>query len=411
MASNTRLVCQRELAKRRYTGRHYPVAGTASGGSTTTLVATRLKYNSADANALDRKFVYNEEQAETGQVNEGGWAGSTGTVTFSPTATTGFSNAELFQILDDPPEVLQDAINRILDNLPRKVFFPLSIHIVQNDCNDMEASTLATDYEIATGAAALAIESTRVFSGAQSLKVTCDNANEYAALKSVINVHEGQSLYAAIMCSVTQGDDAAFRIWDTTGDAEIDSATSDEPAWTELVFQFSTPSGCEQIDARLEGIGADDVTYWDDLQVWASGYHVYELPSWIVRTGQLDQGDVREFPQGTGGPSSDNDYRANERMSRPIPWGWENTDTAGKFKIWAICGSARPFIYADRPYAQLASDTATTTVDLNHLMNWAVRYLEAETAKERDALLGLIRAGAYTPPRAKSQVRYGVRIG
>ena len=309
-------------------------------------------------------------------------------------------------ISDHRIQTLRRAINDVLRNTYVPCFFPLSIHIVQNDANDMEASTVATDYEIGTGAAALAIETTNVYSGVQSLKVTCDNANEYAALKSKIPVNEDMRLHAAAMCSVTQGDDAAFRIWNVQA-AEIDSATSDEVAWMNLQPPaFTIPSGCEQIDLRLEGIGSDDVTYWDDVQVWYDGAGVYPLPAYIQSPSQLLA--VHAVPRGTAGPGADNDYRTDEQASYPLRWEWESK-APGSMRIKVSCGDARPYLVTLRPLSELASDSATTPADKDKVVDFAadlIRNPEEGYKRLREHVAAILtRPDTHVLPRVGRSIR------
>ena len=410
----TRINTYRALAERLGHGKLDVIIGTATNTTNTAQFTdtSRLKYASADANAYDRCWVYAMEKADAStrgfaRITDGGYTGSTGVVTYTGGTMSGFANEDLYVITQDPPDDLHDAINETLRNDYVESWFPLSMHVVQNDANDMEASTVATDYEIGTGAAALAIETAVVYSGSQSLEVTCDNANEYAALKSVIPVNEDMMLHAAAMCSVTQGDDAAFRVWDVTNNVEIDSATSDEPAWMNLQPPVLTiPSGCEQIDLRLEGIGSDDVVYWDEVQVWYDGLGVYPLPAYIQSPSQLLA--VHAVPQGEVGPGDDNDYLTNEYSSRPLRWEWESK-TPGSMRISVGCGDARPYLVTLRPRAELSTDSATTTAN----KDWVVAMAEMVIREPEEAsrVLGDHKAAILTAPNTHVQPRVGTRIG
>jgi hypothetical protein len=301
-----------------------------------------------------------------------------------------------YVLTHEHPDDLHEAIDVVLRHDFYEALYPLSIQVVQNDCNDMEASTVATDWELGTGAAAAAASTSLFFHGIQSLALTANSANEYAALKSVIGVSENVDLYASIMCNVTSGDDAAFRIWDTTGNAEIDSATTDEPSWMNLTFQFTTPSGCEQIDARLEQIGSDDVAYWDDFHVWYAGSGVYPLPSFIETPAQLL--DVVAYPRGTPGPASDNDYLPNERESHSLHWGWESQDP-GSMRIWVMTGEARPYLKVLRPRPELSAVTSTTLANSDWVVAMAEKVIrEPEKAM---ALLGAHKAAQLVRPETR----------
>jgi hypothetical protein len=383
------LVMLRDLAERLYRESHWPVTGTATTGTTTTLVDTvGLVYSSGDANQFDRKYAYIEfSTGESSRVTEGGYAGGTGTLTLSPAVTD--IGTERYIITDQHIDVLKNAINRVQRNLFLETFYPLSLHVMGNDANDMEPSTIATDYSSTN--ATLATESTIVFNGAQSLKITATSAGGYANTGN-IGVSDSQNLYAAMMMYVTSGDSGTFRVVDVTNsNATIEDATTDEPSWVELVYPFSVPTDCEQIDFRFIADTSGDIIYGDDFQVWSNGRRVYSLPSWITRPEQLL--DVRAFPQGVGGPASDNDYIANERRSQPLSYGFESVDRRGNLPlhIWVDAGSARPFIYALRPLVELSADTSNSVAEQDFVVRWAEKLVrEPDKASETMALLRAI---------------------
>ena len=382
----TMLVMLEDLAERLYRESHWPVTGTATSGTTTTLVDTAgLVYSSGDANQFDRKYAYIEfSTGESSRVTEGGYAGGTGTLTLSPAVTD--IGTEKYIITDQHIDVLKNAINRIQRNLFLETFYPLSVQVVRNDANDMEPATTATDYG---GTATRALESTIIFNGAQSLKVTAGAANQYASV-GAISVNEGETYYAAVMCSVNSGDDADFFIYDVTNATTINNATTDEVAWMELIVPFTVPSGCEEISTRMASVANGDITYWENFQVWSSGRRVYPLPSWITRPEQLL--DVRSFAQGTGGPG-DNDYRSNETRSRPLSYGFESVDRRGTspLHIWVDNTSARPFIYALRPLDELSADTSNSVAESDFIVRFAEKLVrEPDKASETMALLRAI---------------------
>jgi hypothetical protein len=403
----TMLVMLRDLAERLYRESHWPVTGTATSGTTTTLVDTAgLVYSSGDANQFDRKYAYIEfSTGESSRVTEGGYAGGTGTLTLSPAVTD--IGTENYIITDQHIDVLKNAINRVQRNLFFETFYPLSLHVMGNDANDMEPSTIATDYSSTN--ATLATESTIVFNGAQSLKITATSAGGYANTGN-IGVSDSQNLYAAMMMYVTSGDSATFRVVDVTDSNEpIEEATTDEPSWVELVYPFSVPTDCEQIDFRFIADASGDIIYGDDFQVWRNGRQVYSLPSWITRPEQLL--DVRAFPQGVGGPASDNDYIANERRSQPLSYGFESVDRRGNLPlhIWVDAGSARPFIYALRPLAELSADTSNSVAEQDFVVRWAEKLVrEPDKASETMALLRAIHFQRVTTELPN---RIGVSMG
>jgi hypothetical protein len=85
-----------------------------------------------------------------------------------------------FVITKQRPPVLQDAIDAVQRNTYVPCFFPLSMHIVQNDCNDMEASTVATDWDVAGISAAANMRRSRLTLGftktSLSMRPSCATA-------------------------------------------------------------------------------------------------------------------------------------------------------------------------------------------------------------------------------------------
>ncbi|KKL24828.1 hypothetical protein LCGC14_2411410, partial [marine sediment metagenome] len=128
----------------------------------------------------------------------------------------------------------------------------------------------------------------------------------------------------------------------------------------------------------------------------------------ITRPAQMI--DVRAFPRGTTGPASDNDYRSNEARSEPLQWGFESVDRRGasELRIWVDAGSARPFICALRPLAELSADTDTTPADQDQVVGWASRYMEAETGRERATVLSMLRSSYFLQPVTELPRRVGV---
>src|SRR3990172_7702437 len=332
MPSTTVKAIRGRVAERAYAGRYAPITGTATGGAVNSVIDSAYAIPGATTDHFDFKIVKiatdaggaaADPEGDVRYISEGGYTVASGTFTVPVAFTAAVASGDTYEVHEIHPDEIDNIIKAKVRNIYAPTFFPLSMHIVQNDANDMEPSSIATEYDV-TGGAALATESTIVHNGAQSLQATCNVALEYFSLKAVIGVNAGQQLYAGASCYVTSGDDAIFRAWDTTNAAAIDSATSDEPSWIDLVIPVNIPSGCEQLDLRGIGVGSNDVTYWDDIQVWRQGTGVYPLPSWITRMDQVV--DVRAFRLGTGGPSNDFDYRTNEERSYSLSWGFERED-------------------------------------------------------------------------------------
>jgi len=279
--TSTLLVVLNELVQRLHQGETalpVPVTGTATGGSTTTLIDDKkLLYSSADANAFDGIHVYQETDGETTRVTRGGNAGSTGTLTLSPAVVTFGSGTPKYMLSRWHIDVLKNNVNAVLRNTYMETIFPLSSLLMTSDDNDMES---APNSSYTASNSNLAKETTIVFNGGASLSVTATATGGYATTGN-ITVNEGQNYYVSVLESTTSGDSGTLRVFDVTNSASIDTAASDEIAYGDLAFQFSTPSGCEQIERRMISDATTDITFWDDLVLFDLEQRVFKLPSWV----------------------------------------------------------------------------------------------------------------------------------
>jgi len=434
MPSTTMKAIRGRVAERAYAGRYAPITGTATGGAVNSVIDSAYAIPGATTDHFDFKIIKIATDAggagaapegEVRYISEGGYAAASGTFTPSVNFTAAVANLDTYEIHEIHPTEIDNIIKRRVRNLYMPGLWPLSMLVVQNDANDMEPSTIATDYDL-TGAAALATESTIVYNGAQSLKMTCNATNEYVSLKALLGVSEGQSLVAGASCYVTSGDDAVFRVWDTTNAAAIDSATSDEVRWMDMIVPFGVPSGCERIDLRLMGVGSDDVIYWEDVQVWSQARQVYPLPSWITRPEQIE--DVVCFPLGQNGPGT-NQYIPDQSNSRSLNWGVERRDIRAdnELYIWVESpGLNRPYVIARRPLTEPTSDTSTIFFELDLIVegvlsevyeilakmstgNEAVRYIRDAQEAEGKWQAGLRNLGLLDPVERPKPERIYVR--
>src|SRR3990167_8880391 len=235
MAATTMKAIRAIVAKRAYAGRHSPIISTATGGAVNSVIDSAYAIPGATTDHFDFKIIKIATDAggagaapegEVRYISEGGYTAATGTFATEVDFTAAVASGDTYEIHEIHPNEIDNIIKQKVRNLYMPTLWPLSMLIVQNDANDMEPSTIATDYDT-TGGGALATETSIVYNGAQSLKLTCNATNEFVSLKALLGVNEGQQLAAAASCYVTSGDDAVFRVINTTNsNATIDSATS-----------------------------------------------------------------------------------------------------------------------------------------------------------------------------------------
>lgn len=412
---STRIGYERALSRLLYSGVHDPITGVTTSTTATevTDVLGSLNYASGDVNAFDRKYIKLMEAADAslrgvGRVTEGGWT-VTGTLTVDPAFAVTPVSGDIFIISDHPPAVLVENINLVLTSMYEETIWPLSLHIMANNANDMESSTVASADWTAENSGTLAIESTIVFNGSQSLKTTANGSGNSGATTGNINVFAGKPYYGSIMCSVQQADAAQFKAVNVqNADAQIDDdATTDEPSFTELVIPVTPPSGCEQIQFHALATASGDVAYWDDFSFWAAGVAVYPLPSWVTRPQQVV--GVRAWPRGTAGPAADFDWRADEKESMALSWRFERGDRRADVPVRIVVanpGSNRPFVILRRAFDELTTDTLSSFADEDDVVFWAARLTLAESPVEKATIIKELKSNFFP----KSSTTLPVRI-
>lgn len=348
------------------------VRGTATGGSTSTVVDSSAALPGATTDHFDYAFIKittttdgNAPQGEVRAISEGGYTVASGTLTTSAVFTAAVASGDTYEIHYGPhPNWLDRLINKYARNFHFKTLWPLTLHIVNDattpgqDDNNMEDSgtTAWTAVNVTLS------KSTAAFNGAQSLSTLATAADGYAEPDNDLQVDEGKSYYAAIMCAASPGPDSGYlQIWDTDNNAAIDASDQvTQETWTEIVIPWTPPSGCRSVEPRLRAVNDGDQVFWDDYQIWSQDGHIYPLPFWITRKEQIK--DVVVYPLGTGSIAGDVNYRSNEHRGQSVPWRFEREDYGAneEIHIWVpSIGQSRPYVLAERPIAEVSFDYGT----------------------------------------------------
>src|SRR3990167_6994084 len=204
------------VAERGYAGRFAPIRSTATGGAVGSVIDSAYAIPGATTDHFDMKIIKIATDAggaaaapegEVRYICEGVYTVATGTFTPSVNFTAAVASGDTYEVHEIHPNEIDNIIKAKVRNIYAPTFFPLSLHIMAGDDNDMESAP-ATNYSQTNGTRAN--ESTIVFGGAQSLKLTATATGGYANTGS-IGVPENLPLYAAVNCYVTSGDSATFR--------------------------------------------------------------------------------------------------------------------------------------------------------------------------------------------------------
>jgi hypothetical protein len=338
--------------------------GTATGGSTTTLVSAVYPFKTSRSNASTKTYEGCELRIITGDEAESlceiaSYSPSTGTFTASIAWVTGPSNGDVFHIYKRGVRYgdIWAAINRAL----RKRFYLTILPVTLISDGDMEASgvTAWTNSDANLSKVATA---GNLFRGSQSLFVDNTGANGYAQ-SCTLNVQPGTGYYSEVLVRAASGT-AKFVVWDITNSAEIDSKQYTYAGKGRLQISFTTPGTCEQIAFRLQGVEADADTYWDNLICLRSGAHVVDLPDYITDESQVI-GWYGNLPDTA---TEDSDIMPPYYHARLIP----NQDSPlSKYKLSIYPSRGPVYILCRKYYSELSLDTSTTTIDFDWIVTAA----------------------------------------
>lgn len=358
-------------------------SGTATGGSTTTLVDTN-RLQSTQFN--DRYWVGGWVRLTSG-TDISVWrtittyAPSTGTITFNPAMGTGPSNGVTYELWRTPfdPSIYLDA----LDNLLTKEFWgPRLSWLTEVPDGDMEATGTSTyTNSNATLTKVSWSLSQEGVTGKQALSVATTSAGGYATLADAIGVDPGMSLNVGV--NFTPNDRTAtntgtFVVYDVTNSAAIYTFTTSQKTTVRFSRTIQVPSTCRLLNVRM-GSAQNSVTgIWDGLSLLDAGGSDLPLPWWI-RTPSQVKGIYRWEPQqqGSGTDEYDPAFRGAERVDCDIePWARGSGQVRATLREGAL-GSNHYWVFGTCNETAFASDTESKRVE----ENWLVAGLKARAAE------------------------------
>ncbi len=261
--------------------------GTATGGAAGTITCATYPFLTSLANADANEYVgdeiYTSGGTGLGQARQVvTYAPTTGVLTPSANWTVTPDATTTFDIFKRGlrHDWLKDRVNAALVKLRYVTIIPLTL-VADGDMETSGVGSWTASNATLTKVTAAA----NLLHGAQALKALCTNVNGYAA-SVTINCQPNETfiLQARVVTAVGT---ATLQAYDVTNSAAIDSEDYTYPGFGGLSFTFATPSTCKQIQIRLKGTGATDDAFWDDVQLLRQGDTEVNLPSSIVRAGQV----------------------------------------------------------------------------------------------------------------------------
>ena len=264
-------------------------SGTATGGSTTTLVAANNALFYGDSNTPSDDLypdwwilpTSGNESGNIRRVKQDGFAPATGTFTV-PTAYawgTGPANTDTFELHGIlHPTTIKEAVNRALRKMHHLYTFPLTL--VPD--GTMDEVTNTANWTASNASLAKTTTQAQVLHGTRALSVTASSANGYAQ-SDAIAVEENKEYYAATFFKgVAAATTPKLVAYDVTGSAEIDSETWTTGGDGGIQFAFTTPSSCRSVKLRLQVVENSKVVYFDNAILLASERRLYPLPSFVL---------------------------------------------------------------------------------------------------------------------------------
>ena len=264
-----------------------PVKVTASGGSTSTFVASSLTYSSADAYAYDGRYIYlltdaggsgAAPETEERRVTTGGYTAASGSFAISPNWSTAVVSTDVALFLGMPIEHILDSINDIQRTLKIPRFLPVTL---VTD-GDMEASAVASWTAVGT-------PGTNAKSATNALLRQAHHVagDDTVGVKSaVVPVHDVQNLYLSVPVKIVTGS-VNVTLYDETNAEVIKTVLVEEVNYPEVRFTEPVPNDCVGVTVRI--LAAENTTEW--YTGWVSllsNQDTYSLPGALTDPTEIE---------------------------------------------------------------------------------------------------------------------------
>ena len=354
------------------------VYGTATGGSTSSIIDTnRLLSSQYNTDQYEGGwFRISKDASGPNAAPEGSiraidnYDPGTGTITTQETLSAVAADDE-YEIWRYPHP--QDVLDTLDTTLQQDILLPTRSVLSEIPDFDMEASGV-TNWSVANATRAKATAAAEM-NGKQYLRVTNTAINGYAASVQM-RVEPGKSYRLMATCRTTVVNTTArLYAWDDTNNAAIASRDTIRRHSTRLAFDFTVPAGCYLMSVLLAGLEAGAINDWDDVVLYPQEAHTIALPWWVRNRNQiLAVGRLRENQVASDVYEPD--------LIGDLTNEWDIVDSAfgrGQLRLTSIRPSLPAFIVGLRPESAYADDNVDTKfVDENYLIV-ALKYRVFET--------------------------------
>jgi len=267
-------------------------SGTATSGSTSTIVDTGMLLSSAYPDdkykGMWARIEYDAGGAAAAPEGEirsvTASVGSTGTVTVSPVFSAAPAASDRYQLwaFIHPQKVL-DTLDQVMT---QDCFLPEWTLLTEMPDGDMEQNN-TTDWGT-SNATVSKVTSEPSLWGKRWLRVTTTGAGGYAQNTAALAVVPGATYHISVIARPTAATTTAtLRAYDNTNAATIELKTYTGSAPGRIHMEVAVPTGCHdlrvQLGATANGVSVD----YDELCVYSPDARSLPLPWWVTNKGQV----------------------------------------------------------------------------------------------------------------------------
>lgn len=298
-------------------------------------------------------------------VRDGGLAPTTGIITVSPAfsaAVQAGTDYSLWKVCH--PSVAERALNRVLRRLRREMLIPISV--LANGGLDTDT----VNWSPVTATLTTTALASRVKHGAGAMQMVAAGGTPSATSESV-QLTRGEQVILAAYVRALAGTVTMNLLDGGSNNISGANASTAVQAFQELVAgggYVTVPdpvAGNELVSVRFSGAGGTDQHIIDSVVLWPAERKWFDLPSYVE--DPADVVGVGYYPQGRQ-LAGTNAYQVDEERWTPWPYTvarkYIDEGGAHPFQLELRTPVIRPlFVRLRRPFAELTTDTATTTAD------------------------------------------------
>lgn len=389
-----------------------------SNGLAGTIVDTKLnRASTSDTNHFDKRYVEVTTDAGSGPsvgslavIDDTGYTTATGTLAVSPdfaSATLSGDSYLLYALGLSPTSVAQYINDTLRLTHGPHLWFPSLVPDAEFEDNDILKWA-----DVGSGVtAAFATDASNSLFGERQLSVTTTNADTGVTSNSFA-VTENENLL--VFATLKEADIASTvsmtlrRI--TTTAADIQTASTEETAFTELFFQATVTSGTETAAIRFTaGTGGVVFRISAPVIVQRQGWGAYPAPSWLTAPkAQLVQ--ARTWLQGRASSAADTFVALTAPIggASSVAPSWRSDNWITPNYIMVEAHSRPTYFVVKRAYDELTSLTSTTNCNEDFVTYSAIARIYRDRGEQGSAREWGLRAAEIA--RAKGYGSDGAKI-